>query len=198
MIAAVYTDEAIVDQLAEIEVQDSKGIKSAKRIAFMAGKIRDITNNRVAVVTIGPAAYNRLYAKMDNVNRMLAWGHARALEDLLERVPDCPRALSDQFGNKRSVLNALMRKGRNIKLDQRPKAESDPAVAAASIVARHEFVRRIEKLGESIGVELPKGASKAVLAAAAELIRRRGFEQLGEVAKMHFVTAKKAQALASG
>jgi ribonuclease HIII len=47
-----------------------------------------------AVVTLGPRAYNRLYASMRNVNQMLAWGHARVIENLLEQVPGCPRAVS--------------------------------------------------------------------------------------------------------
>ena len=73
---------------------------------------------------------------MGNVNQILAWGHARAIENLLENIPGCPRAVADQFGPKRQIEQALMKKGQKIKLEQRPKAESDPAVAAASILAR--------------------------------------------------------------
>ena len=89
------------------------------------------------MIVIGPQKYNELYLKIKNLNRLLAWGHAKALETLLERV-SCERAISDQFGDERLILNALQEKGRRIVLEQRTKAESDLAVAAASIVARAE------------------------------------------------------------
>ena len=119
------------------------------------------------------------------------------IENLLERVdPDgtgsaCKKAISDQFGNKRIVQNALMERGQKIELVQRHKAESDLAVAAASIIARDEFVRRLHKLGKEFGVELPKGASTAVEEAAGELVSKHGRGVLVKTAKIHFRTAQK-------
>jgi ribonuclease HIII len=142
-----------------------------------------------SVVVIGPERYNALYEKFKNLNRLLAWGHARVIENLLELKPDCPRALSDQFANPRLVQNALMEKGRGIQLEQRTKAESDPAVAAASILARAQFVDWLAKEGRVLGTSLPKGASAAVKAAGCSLVRREGPAVLGKVAKLHFKTA---------
>ncbi|PYL22626.1 MAG: ribonuclease HIII, partial [Verrucomicrobia bacterium] len=79
---------------------------------------------------------NELYEKFSNLNRLLGWGHARVIENLLARKPGCARSLSDQFADARVIKESLMRHGRNIVLEQRPRAESDIAVAAASIVAR--------------------------------------------------------------
>lgn len=188
VIAAAAVTEATAKALVQAGVMDSKRIKSDKRIADLAGEVRKTLGDRWAVVPVGPDAYNRLYAKIGNVNRLLAWGHARALENLLERAPDCPRALSDQFGNKETVRRALLERGRAITLEQRTKAESDIAVAAASVLARHEFVRRLKDLGESIGIELPKGAGPPVRAAAGEILRRKGEAALRSVAKQHFRT----------
>jgi ribonuclease HIII len=147
-------------------------------------------------VPIGPEAYNRLQAKMGSVNDMLGWGHARVIENLLERV-DCKRAVSDQFGNKRIVLDALMERGSKIELIQRHKAESDLAVAAASIIARDEFVTRLRKLSREFGVDMPKGASAAVDAAAREFVAKHGRGALVKVAKLHFRTTQKIQQEAS-
>jgi ribonuclease HIII len=122
------------------------------------------------------------------LNRLLAWGHARVIENLLELKPECPRALSDQFANPRLVKSALMEKGRGIHLEQRTKAESDPAVAAASILARAQFVDWLSKESRALGVTLPKGASPAVKATGGDLVRRDGQEILGKVAKLHFKT----------
>src|SRR5207247_679247 len=128
---------------------------------------------RHTIIALGPERYNELYKTIRNLIRLLAWGHAKALETLLELVP-CDRAISDQFGDERLIINALQEKGKKIKLEQRHKGEEDIAVAAASIVARAEFVRRLGKLGAEFGVPLPKGASPAVEIAAKSLVRKHG------------------------
>jgi ribonuclease HIII len=197
VIAACYTDAEIARQLLQLKVADSKTIKSAHRMADLAGKIRTVTAGRFSVIAIGPDAYNRLYEKFANLNRLLAWGHAKALENLLELEPSCPRAISDQFGRKETVLRALQERGRSIRLEQHPKAEADIAVAAASILARAEFVRRLEALAQQIGVDLPKGAGPAVTAAAT-LLARRDPALLGTVAKLHFRTTAAVRAQAAG
>ncbi len=189
VIAAAYVNEQLAGQLRALRVRDSKRITSDRVAEQMAGDIAKILGHRYALVTIGPRAYNRLYAKMRNVNRMLAWGHARAIEDLLVKVPDCPRALSDQFGPTQQIERALMAKGRNIKLEQRPKAESDVAVAAASILARAGFIRALRELGGPLGVPAPKGASPQVREAAQQAIKKHGPAILLETAKCHFKTA---------
>ena len=88
---------------------------------------------------------------MRNVNNLLGWGHARVIENLLEQRPDCPRSLSDQFANPSIIKRSLLERGRRIQLDQRTKAESDPAVAAASILARERFIDWLENAGRQHG-----------------------------------------------
>jgi ribonuclease HIII len=190
VIAGVFVDEAAAQNMMEIGVRDSKLIKSDARIAEIAKQIRTSTGCVTDVVAIGPEKYNQLHARMRNVNDILGWGHARVIENLLGRV-DSPKAISDQFGNKRIIESALMERGRKIQLVQRHKAESDLAVAAASIIARDEFVMRLRRLGKEYGVKLPKGASAAVLEAAGQLIAKHGRDALGKVAKMHFRTSQK-------
>src|SRR5207249_4110880 len=114
----------------------------------------------------GPERYNELYRQFGNLNKLLAWGHAKVIENLLARVPGCPRALSDQFANPKVLERALQERGKTITLEQRTKAESDPAVAAASIFARERFVLWLDDAGKQFGVPLPKGVSPAVKAAA--------------------------------
>ncbi|MDT8390085.1 MAG: ribonuclease HIII [Lentisphaeria bacterium] len=188
VVAAVYVDGETSQALFDAGVADSKTIGSDKRIANLAGKIKAIVGDAWSVVPIGPSAYNRLYDSIGNVNKLLAWGHARVLENLLEKVPGCPRAVSDQFGRKETVLKALLKAGRTIELEQYPKAEKDIAVAAASILARDEFVRRLERLGSAAGQKLPKGAGANVIAAGRAMIKTHGRGGLAEFAKTHFKT----------
>src|SRR6185437_11410436 len=130
---------------------------------------------------------NSLYKTMRIVNTILAWGHARVIENLMGqkyRMNPVPlRAISDQFAYSKDVVaKALMSLGREIELVQRHKAEEDLAVAAASILARHEFVTRLGRMEKEFGMEFPRGASAAVDAAAKEFVGKNGAENLGKVA----------------
>src|SRR5689334_4132837 len=186
VIAGVLVTPADEPDLRLMQVRDSKRISDGL-ILDMAPDIRQVC--RHSIVAIGPQKYNELYAKIKNLNRLLAWGHAKALENLLERV-SCERAISDQFGDERLILNALQQKGRKIVLEQRTKAESDLAVAAASILARAEFLIRLKRLSDEVGTTLPKGASPTVELAAKMIIKKHGQERLRGVAKLHFKTTK--------
>ncbi len=188
VVASAYTDASVIDKLRKIGVRDSKKIRSDAVALKLAGEIRKLLRNRCAVITVGPKAYNRMYSKVGNLNRMLAWSHARAIENLLDNVPDCPRALSDKFGPSRQIEHALMKKGRGIKLEQRIRAESDPAVAAASVLARAGFVYALRKMGKKLNLEIPKGASERVRKVAEKLLTEKGPGILSETAKCHFKT----------
>ena len=191
VIASAYVDEGLVEKLREMGVRDSKKISSDNVALNMARDIRKLLGDRCALVTIGPRSYNRMYSKIRNVNKILAWGHARAIENLLEKVPDCPRALSDKFGPTHQIERALFEKGKKIRLDQRTKAESDPAVAAASILARAGFVYALQKMGKERGIEIPKGASDKVRREAEKMVANDGPGVLLDVAKCHFQTTDK-------
>ena len=188
VIAGVYVEPAIARAFIADGVQDSKSIGSDKRIRDLAAAIRD-TGAPHSVVTIAPPRYNELYRKIGNLNRLLAWGHARVIENLCEARPDCPRALSDKFADVRVLERALMEKGKKIRLDQRTKAESDPAVAAASILAREKFIDWLAEAGKESGIDLPRGVSAAVKAAAVRLVEKSGSDGLEHFAKTHFKTA---------
>jgi ribonuclease HIII len=174
--------------LRELGVCDSKQIHSSAKILKLAGEIRNIVPGAFTTVTLMPETYNRLYAKIGNLNRLLAWGHARVIENLLEQCPACPRMLSDKFGDERLIRNALMERGRQIIMEQQVRAEADVAVAAASILAREGFLRGMDKLEEIAGIPLPRGASSGVKAAAEKLFAEKGAELFRSCAKLHFKT----------
>jgi len=177
--------------LQEAGIRDSKQISSQHALERMDRLIKKTVGENQLTVTVGPARYNQLYRRMKNVNRILAWGHARAVENLLERAPACSRVVADQFAHESVIRNALMKKGRSITLEQQHRAESDPAVAAASIVARAAFVRYLKNLEKKYGLPFPPGASAQVTAAAVELVKKRGPAELLQVAKCHFRTTRK-------
>ncbi|MDH5704751.1 MAG: ribonuclease HIII [Candidatus Aminicenantes bacterium] len=187
VVAGFFLPEEQESVMAELGVKDSKKF-SDKRVRELADLIKKGYTH--SIVAIGPEKYNELYSKLRNLNRILAWAHARAIENILEDV-NCKLAVTDQFGDKAYVLSALMKRGKTIELIQRPKAEEDLAVAAASILARAEFLKRLYFLSQDIGIELPKGASPLVEEAGLKLVKAQGAQALDKVAKMHFkITAR--------
>jgi ribonuclease HIII len=190
-IAGVYVNAEMVKPWKEAGIRDSKRVRNDRQVGELADVIRRTRGCVYDVVVIGNAAYNRLYAQLASVNRMLAWGHARVIENLQGQrhrmQPPPERAILDQFSASQStVADVLMRDGRQLEVIQRHKAESDLSVAAASILARDEFVRRLGRLGEAEGVELPKGAGDLANQALADWVKRHGPERLKEIAKCHF------------
>ena len=188
VIAGVFTDAGIARRLIDAGVMDSKRISSAARIRKLADVIRQIPGCASEVVSIGPERYNEMHASFGNLNRLLAWGHARVIEKLHAFRPDCPRALSDQFARPEVLERALAKTGVPIRIEQRTKGESDPAVAAASILARERFIDWMDKTSAACGITLPLGASDSVIRAARDLVAARGTGALGKAAKLHFRT----------
>ncbi len=193
VVAGVYVDADLARHLRDAGIRDSKGIGTDKKIRELAEVIRKSGAPHERIV-IAPEKYNQLYAKIGNLNRLLAWGHARIIENLCARVPSCPRALSDKFADARVLQKALMEEGRRITLDQRTKAESDYAVAAASILAREGFIDWLDRHGNELGIPLSKGVSAKVKDSAAKIVTTYGAAMLSKVAKMHFKTASEVLA----
>lgn len=194
VIASAYVDLNIVEELTELGVKDSKLISSDQKALSLAAEIRKVLKGKFALIQIRPEVYNKFHLKTGNTNIILAWGHARAIENLLDKVPDCPRAVADQFGPEHRIKSALFKKGQAIELEQRTKAESDPAVAAASILARAGFLTGLRDLSAEVDADIPKGASAQVRARAVELVHTHGPEILHRMVKLHFKTTKQVLA----
>lgn len=193
--AAVYVDREMAAKLRQLGVRDSKTL-SDKRVRELATKIRDLAEGKFAVTPINPRKYNELYEQFrregKNLNSLLAWGHGRSIENLLnapssKRVP-AKYVVVDQFADKHYIEQRTRRAG--IPIHQRHKAEADIAVAAASVLARDGFLQWLERMSERTQIPLPKGASPQVIDAAKQFVRRWGAKWLGEVAKLSFRTTK--------
>ncbi len=184
VIAGVCVNEDNKQMFIDMGIKDSKKItdKIIKDMSLIIQK-----HSIWSIVMISPIKYNELYLKFKNLNKLLAWGHARVIENILNKYP-CEYALSDKFADESLIKNALMKNGKNIILEQKIKAETDIAVACASVLARNAFVEKIESLSLNFGINFPKGASKLTLEAGREFIKKYNKEDLKNVAKIHFKT----------
>jgi ribonuclease HIII len=187
VIGAVYLDAQSEGKLTAFRVRDSK-LLSDTHILQIAEEIKELCSHEV--VTISAKRYNELYNEIHNVNNLLAKGHAFALEKLLEKVP-CQLAIADQFGDASYLRDALLEKSRTITLEQRTHGEEDIAVAAASILARAEFVQQMERISSRLGITLPKGASDPnIITIGREIVKKYGKDTLEKAAKLHFRTSQ--------
>jgi ribonuclease HIII len=187
--ATVIADKSAIEAWRNAGVQDSKKIAELQ-IIKLDRIIRETHGAVVRTCFCGMPKYNELMARpRANLNTLLAWQHATALEQALaaKRVP---WGLLDQFTKQPLVQRELARKKvENFDLRMRTKAEEDPVVAAASVVARAEFVRQMHLLSKKFGGKLQKGAGPLVKVQAHEIIRKFGVRALGDFAKLHFRTA---------
>ena len=184
VVAAVYVDSE--EPLIRMGTKDSKMISdfSIKALAAKIGKMCPYS-----IVKISPEKYNSLYGRFKSLNKLLAWGHARAIENLLGKVK-CDLVVADKFAGENVLKNSLMELGRKVNLVQKVNGESDIAVAAASILARSEFLKTLRQLGRDVGMVLPKGSTH-VEGAAKEIAKKYGSDMLQYIAKLHFKVTKR-------
>jgi ribonuclease HIII len=194
--ATVIADKAAIEGWIKAGVKDSKKIADTQ-IIRLDKLIRGTHGVAVATCFCGMAKYNLLMSRPNaNLNRLLAWQHATALSHALTRKR-APRGLLDQFSKQPLVQRELAKMGiGDFDLQMRTKAEEDPVVAAASVVARAEFVRQMHALSKQFGGALQKGAGSLAKEQAAQVVARFGARALGNFAKLHFRTAYEVVAAA--
>lgn len=183
-VSAVYVSEESLFVLKQLGVKDSKEM-SDSRILAIAKEIEEATVNQT--ICLFPETYNRVYKRFGNLNRLMAWAHFEVLHKVSLKT-GCLKALVDQFAHESLMDRVVSHKESPLILEQRTKAESDIAVAAASILARASFLEGLKKLEDELAVSLPKGASSAVLQAGLRIASDRGKETLDKVCKTHFKT----------
>ena len=173
--------------LAEAGVMDSKALDDKKALVLGA-YLRERLEYRV--VRLDPAEYNPRWRASGNLNELLGDLHAEAIRGL---VQDGDHVIIDRFAKEELMERRL--EGLEISLEQRPRAEEELCVAAASIIAREEFLLAMDELSSEWGMKMRKGAGPPVDAAAREFVRSFGAERLGEIAKLHFKNSKRVGAL---
>jgi ribonuclease HIII len=190
VVCGFIANKKIEPILKKLGVQDSKKITD-KDIKRIAEKLLFTFPKSFEVLILNPVKYNDLYEKFRSqgkkLNEMLAWMHARIILNLKQKH-SFEGAVVDKFANDKTMKTSL--KGIDeVQLIQKHQAESDIAVAAASIIARYFFLKNLRKLGDEFGIDLPKGASAKVITVGKQLTEHK--ISLGNVAKLHFKTTEK-------
>ncbi|MEN6445067.1 MAG: ribonuclease HIII [Candidatus Cloacimonas sp.] len=178
-------------EFKNIGVMDSKKLKTDD-IYRIAKYLYKNYANCINCIVLKPEKYNELIAKFKqqgkSLNDLLAWLHSTAIMDLQKKHPESEGALVDQFSNAQKVWRALKEKKFPLPCIERTGAEVDFAVAAASIIARYQFLESFAAMREFYQLNFPQGSQRIVIKFAQDFIHQYGEKRLGEVAKLHFKT----------
>jgi ribonuclease HIII len=182
VVGALLADDSEIGALQELGARDSKLVADQKLL-----RIDEALRDRFphAVIVISPEEYNRRYAEIRNLNKLLAQGHARAIARIAKNHA-ADYAISDQFGKPELIANEMKAAGCSLRHKQIVRGEAIPQVAAASMLARAAFLRALEELEGKFDLELPLGAGPIVDRAGREAVHRFGPEILKKIAKIHF------------
>lgn len=192
--ACVVADGDAVRKWVADDLRESKKVSSDEAVLRMAREIKATKGVAVKVSYASMEKYNALYIKFGrNLNKLLAWFHATAITSALNER-HAPWGMLDQFTKQPLVQRQLDIP--NFELKMRTKAEEDPVVAAASIIARATYIYSMRKLSDECGIKLKKGASADVRKQAVEIVEKFGADALKRFAKLHFKTASEAIAQA--
>jgi len=186
VVAAVRVERTDLHWLNELGIGDSKLLGDTAMMA-MVEPLR--ARLRVGVAMLSPSQYNAAYAQRPNISRILDTLHAEAIAMALNGTT-ADFALSDQYSPAAQTGQLLRASCPGLRWVQRPKAEEDPAVAAASIVARVTFLDHMAALEREVGHPLHRGAGEPTLRCARDLVKTLGAAVLPRVAKMHFKTTE--------
>ncbi len=189
VVSGVVLNKETYNAVKKIGVKDSKQLTDAM-IVKLVPKLYQILNGACDTIILNPVKYNELYTKFSTqgkkLNELLAWMHGRVIINLAAKY-SLEAVIVDKFANER-VLKTSMKQLQSIKIIQRVRAESDLAVACASMLSRYHFLSRMDSLSKTFAIEFPKGANSKVKAKGREFAQRFGKERLSEVAKTHFKT----------
>ncbi|MCQ2363648.1 MAG: ribonuclease HIII, partial [Acidaminococcaceae bacterium] len=177
VVAAVVVRRSLANDLLVAGVKDCKQLTD-KKVLELEPLIKEKAVS-YRVLELRPEYYNRRYSQVKNLNTLNASGHFHALTQVLQETPEAEGALIDQFMQDTSLIRELQEQFPGRKFLQRPRGEEDTAVAAASVLARAQFLHTMEQLAAEAGEqELPKGSGPLQAAVAKRIAARLGRDVL--------------------
>lgn len=154
--------------------------------------------NFFSVVKIMPKRYNSLYnsfaEKGGNLNNILAWAHKKALSDLIEKNPNTEKVIIDQFSSSPAVTSPIREALKNQEVIFQTKGEKNDPVAAASVIARAEYLLSLKKISEELfqnKIELNSGSGPETDRKLLKIIDTFGVEAVESCGKLHFANFSK-------
>lgn len=194
VVSSFYLRREQEQKLLQLGACDSKTLKDERLVKIARAIYQEFPGQMNCLILKNPR-YNELISGFKeqnlNLNDLMAWAHAKAITELRSNCPDCEGILIDQFSKAQKVKARLCAKDKSLNVVERTGAERDPAVAAASILARYQFLEIRKSMDRQFNMTFPLGAAHGVIPVAKAFVKKYGAERLGQVAKLHFKTTLK-------
>ena len=166
-------------------INDEKILKIAPQIAKRV-KYRSLILSNLE--------YNTKYTKDINMNKIKSIMHNKVLYQLVhEEQPEYDYIIVDEFAREAryyGYLTGINDVQRDITFMTKAE-DKNLAVACSSIISRYIFLKEFDKLSDSLGIPLVKGAGSEVDKIGEEIVEKYGKEKLKEIAKLNFANTKR-------
>ena len=190
VVTASYVKEEDIPFLEELGVKDSKKMTDDKILEVVPKLIKRISYHSII---LSNKDYNNNYSEDVNMNKIKAILHNKVLLEMKNKNNSYDYIIVDEFAKMyvyyhylKDVPNVV----RNITFLTKGEDKS-LAVACSSLISRYIFIKEFDKLGKSLGIILPKGASDKVDEVALSIVKKYGFDKLSEIAKLNFKNTEK-------
>ena len=191
VVTASYVTRGDVKFLEELGVCDSKKINDEK-ILKIAPQIAKRVKYRSLILS--NLEYNTKYTKDINMNKIKSIMHNKVLYQLVhEEQPEYDYIIVDEFAREAryyGYLTGISNVQRDITFMTKAE-DKNLAVACSSIISRYIFLKEFDKLSDSLGIPLVKGAGSEVDKIGEEVVEKYGEEKLKEIAKLNFANTKR-------
>ena len=190
VVTASFVSKENESFLIDLGVKDSKKITDEKIIEIAPKIIEKIPHS---TLIFDNESYNKFHTDNINMNKIKAILHNKVLLNLVKEEYPYEQIIIDQFTPEAKYYEYIKDAKeivRNISFYTQAE-DKFLCVAASSIISRYIFLKKMKELSQSIGIELPKGASDKVDEVAKEIVKKYGFEKLNEIAKLNFKNTEK-------
>ncbi len=185
VVTASYVSKENISFLIDLGVRDSKKITDDKIKKIAPAIIKKIPYSTYILTN---TSYNKNWSEDLNMNKIKAILHNKVLVSMKNKNYPYEKIVVDQFVYPAKYYEHIKEaKDKVYGITFTTKAEDKClSVAVASIISRYIFLNEMEKLSQSIGLTLPKGAGPNVDQVGIEIAKQYGFAKLYEIAKMNF------------
>ena len=186
VVTASLVKKEDIEFLRKLGCTDSKKITDDK-IKKIAPEI--IKKIKYKSIILSNEEYNQKYSKENNMNKIKAIMHNKALSLILEETKEkLDYIIIDEFAKENryySYLKEIPNPVKNITFITKAETKN-MAVACSSIISRYIFLKEFDKLSDTYHIPLPKGSGQNVDKIGEELVQKYGKDILDKIAKKNF------------
>lgn len=190
VVTASYVAKENIDFLLDLKVKDSKKLTDDQILKIVPQIIKKIPYQTFILKN---EEYNNYKMKNMNMNQMKAILHNKVLYELKQKNYHYDYIVVDQFEPPKSYFKHISKSTKKVQdIFFLTKAEDQClSVACSSLISRYIFLKEMDKLSNSLGITLPKGANPLVDEIGKKIVAIHGKEKLKTIAKLNFKNTEK-------